>query len=202
MATVQYYQALRISEVAALFWEDLFFDWDEPHRSRLTVRRKIYWPRKAGIASEIKEGFKNADSGDNQGVKEQPLFPESYEALMRIFKSGSKGLIFKMNDSHFEYRILQKRYDRAFERAGLPHRGTHIMRHGGCSRLFDERGDLGVAKQILGNSSLRSVEVYARRSKRALSDVAQKHWERRGLQAVTGGNGECSEKDLRPETGN
>ncbi len=202
MATVQYYQALRISEVAALYWEDISFDWTEPHLSRLKVRRKIYWPRKKGIASEIKDGFKNADSSDNQGVKEQPLFPESCDALLKLYKSGAKGLIFRTDESHFAYRILQKRYDRAFERADLHHRGTHIMRHGGCSRLFDERGDLGVAKQILGNSSLRSVEVYARRSKRALSDVAQKHWERRGLQVVTGGNGERSETALCAETGN
>jgi site-specific recombinase XerD len=67
------------------------------------------------------------------------------------------------------------------------------MRHGGCSRLFDqEKGDLGLAKQLLGNASFRSVEVYAHRSKTALTEVTTKHWAKRS-QPRSAANG-CNSK--------
>ncbi len=190
LATVQYYQALRISEVAALYWEDVYLDQENPNQSRLKVRRKVFWPRKKGRKSCVQDGFKNAGSGHNEGMKEQPLFPESHEALAERHCPGARGLVFEIEGTHLKYGLLQHRYDKAFKKAELPYSGTHVMRHGGCSRLFDERGDLGVAKQILGNSSLRSVEVYARRSKTALTDVAKQHWEKKRLRLVVSGGSE------------
>ena len=50
------------------------------------------------------------------------------------------------------------------------------MRHGGCRKVYNLTGDLAVAKQILGNSSLKSVAVYAVRDTSALDEVAQKSW--------------------------
>jgi integrase len=196
LATVQYYQALRISEAAALHWEDIYFDWKSPQSSRLKIIRSMVWLRKKGLPAFIKVGFKNADS--NEGIKEQPMFPESFDALLKLYREGRKGLIFSRKEKYLVYQWLQKQYDRAFIASGLQYRGTQIMRHGGCSRLFDqEKGDLGLAKQLLGNASYRSVEVYAHRSKTALTEVAAKHWEgRNGLRLAASG---CS---ADPENGN
>ncbi|MGH1469395.1 MAG: hypothetical protein ACRBBP_11075 [Bdellovibrionales bacterium] len=55
------------------------------------------------------------------------------------------------------------------------------MRHGGCRALYNETGDLAVAKQHLGNKNLSSVLVYAHRRASALSEVVSKRWGEGGL---------------------
>lgn len=174
MATVQYFQALRISEAAGLHWEDLELDSKNPEQSRLKVVRYVCWPRKRGLPSFVQDGFKNAEAND--GIKEQPLFPESYESLMRLGPKDKKGLIFDDRGRHFEYRQIQYAYDTAFQRAGLPYRGTHVMRHGGCRRVYNAVPDPAVAQQLLGNSSLQTTLVYAKRHKGALTAVAREEW--------------------------
>lgn len=198
LATIQYYQALRISEAAALYWEDVYFDWQSLQCSRLKIIRSMVWLRKKGLPAFIKVGFKNADS--NEGIKEQPIFPETFDAFLKIYRENAKGLIFSRKGKYLVYQWLQKQYDRAFIAAGLPYRGTHIMRHGGCSRLFDqEKGDLGLAKQLLGNASYRSVEVYAHRSKTALTEVVARQWEGRNQLrlAATGCNQKTENENLK-----
>ncbi len=177
LATVQYHQALRISEAAALHWEDVQLVWTSPNESRVRIVRHVEWGRSAGIAAEITPGFKN--SGPLGGEKEQPLFPETFGALRSRYYIGAKGLVFHDGTGTvFSYQAIQRAYNRAFKRAGLPYSATHVMRHGGCRRVFNETKDIGVAAQILGNISLATVEVYAKRYKTALTELSQTHWEK------------------------
>lgn len=174
LATVQYFQAQRISETAGLYWEDLNLDKENPSKSRLTVKRIVVWPRVRTTPSYIKDGFKNAEA--NEGIKEQPLFPEAYQALMELYEENKKGLVFQIDGWHLEYRLIQFWYDKSFKMTGLPYRGTHIMRHGGCRNLYNEVPDLAVAQQLLGNSSIKTTTIYAKRHKGALTQVAQAKW--------------------------
>ncbi len=177
LATVQYFQALRISEAAAIDWEDVRLDAKSPFKSRLMICRSVVWPRKRGFESYVKAGFKNSDS--NGGVKEQPLFPEAFEALNAWKGKGSKsGLVFQVHGEHLEYRPIQYAYNRAFKQAGLPYRSTHVMRHGGCRNIYNEVPDTAVAQQLLGNTTLQATLVYAKRHAGALTRVAESHWER------------------------
>lgn len=178
MVTVQYFHALRISEVAALSWESVKFDFDNPERSRLLINRSIKWPRKGGMSPVIENNFKN--SKVNNGVKEHPLFPESYKALLDIYSAGKKGLIFLQESGEiFGYRSIQQRFNTAFKNAGLDYSATHVMRHGGCRNIYNRFPDLAVAKQHLGNSDIKSVMVYAQRSTEALNEVAKELWQKR-----------------------
>jgi integrase len=188
LATVQFFQALRISEAAALRWEDVVLDRREPHKSRLTVRQHVVYLRRRDMADYIEKGFKNASA--NEPVKEQPLFPGSYDALKSVFIVGGQGLIFRnSNGSFFTYRQIQAAYNRAFVRARLPYRGTHVLRHGGTRNVYNETGDLSIAQQILGNSDMETTLVYARRHKGALTKLAESHWGReRHLQREEIGN--------------
>lgn len=180
MATVQYFQALRISEAAALHFEDLLLDFHDPVNSRLRVVRHVVWIRKAGVDSYIEGGFKNAKA--NGGIKEQPIFPETYQAIQLMLQqrgNGTHGLLF-MNDekTFFTFRQIQNAYNRAFARANLPYSGTHVLRHGGTRNYFNKaNGDLAIAQQILGNTSLDSTLVYAKRNTNALNQLARKEWE-------------------------
>jgi len=49
LSTVQYYQALRISGAAALFWEDSHFNIENPKNSRMRVNKPVFWPRVSGM---------------------------------------------------------------------------------------------------------------------------------------------------------
>lgn len=113
-------------------------------------------------------------------MKEQPLFPESFEAL-KAWQHGHSarlGLVFSLEGKHLEYRPIQYAYNEAFSRAGLPYRSTHVMRHGGCRNIYNEVPDTAVAQQLLGNSSLQATLVYAKRHAGALTRVAEDHWKR------------------------
>jgi hypothetical protein len=123
LATVQYFQAQRISETAGLFREDINLNEEKPSNSRLTVRRIIVWPRVRTTPSYIKMGFKNAEASD--GIKEQPVFPEAYQALRELGSENKKGLVFQIDGRQIEYRLIQFWYDKSFKLAGLPYRGTH-----------------------------------------------------------------------------
>jgi integrase len=175
LATVQFFQALRISETAALRWEDVVLDRREPQKSRLTVRQHVVYLRRRDTPDYIEKGFKNASA--DEPVKEQPLFPDAFEALESMFVAGGEGLIFRNPDgSFFTYRQIQAAYDRAFIAARLPYRGTHVLRHGGTRNVYNETGDLSIAQQILGNSDMETTLVYARRHKGALTKLAESHW--------------------------
>jgi len=178
LATVQYFQALRISEAAAIHWEDVILDWKKPQVSRLRICRHVVYLRGRGSKAYVEAGFKNASKEDP--VKEQPLFPDSFDAFKTLFHIGGAGLVFNgPNGGFFTYREIQHAFDHAFARAGLPYRGTHVLRHGGTRNVYNETGDLAVAQQLLGNSDLQTTLVYAKREKSALTKVATAHWERR-----------------------
>lgn len=177
LATVQFYQALRISEAAGLHREDIFFS-PQATESRIRVTKSVhYLENKKGV---IQQSFKNSKS--NAGVKEQPLFPESYLALKRFTEAypDRQGALF-LQENGLElltYRQIQAAYDRAFKGAGLDYSGTHIMRHGGARLIYDRsKGDFGATKQILGNADVKSVQVYAHRSTSALNEFCNTVWE-------------------------
>jgi integrase len=179
MATVQYYQALRISEVAAIHFEDLNLNWRNPEDSTLRVCRHMVYMRQKGCKPTLMDGFKNA-SGGQDSVREQPLFQQSFEALKGLFRLGS-GLIFASTDGlPFTYRQIQKAFDGAFRRAGLPYSGTHVLRHGGCRRVYNATKDLAVAQMLLGNTDMDSTLVYAKRDKGAVREFAKQTWVREG----------------------
>ena len=160
---------------------------EDPKNSRLEIKRHVVWIRKKGAKPKLVHGFKNAEV--NNGIKEQPVFPETFRALEEFFSMGTrdardsrvaKGLMFHNQGKLFTYREIQYAYDRAFEKAGLCYSATHIMRHGGCRNLYNQVPDTSVAQQLLGNSSLETTLIYAKRSKSALTKVARDQWKKVG----------------------
>lgn len=177
-STVQFFCSLRVSECAALHHEDIHLDFANPSLSKVTVKWHVDWPRETGVKSEILPGFKNSKSLDNQ-VKVLAIFPEAFKVLKEIWKPGSKELVFKNGDSFFEYREIENAYNNAFEQAQLPYTGTHVMRHGGTSWLFDESGgDASLCQLQLGVAEMDTVFTYVKRNKDALNNFSQKMWEK------------------------
>jgi integrase len=175
ISVIQYFHALRVSEVAGIFWEDVFLDFENPLNSRLTIRRMVEYPRVKGANHSVVPQYKNSRT---TGVKEHPLYPESFAVFSSLWQEGAKGPIFTLDGKLPSYRMFQYAYDRAMADAGLNFTGTHIMRHGGCRTTYNESGgDISVAQQLLGNSDLKSTLVYAKREAAALNKVVNKRWE-------------------------
>jgi len=177
LATVQFFQALRISEAAGLYWEDVHLDWNSPWNSRIKIVRSVCYPHRGKEKPFVKGGFKN--SKGNRGVKEQPVFPEVFDVFKALYKEGASGLIFELSGKPIPFCIIQSHFNRSFKRAELPYRGTHVMRHGGCRRVFNEVGELSIAQQLLGNSDLKTTLVYAQRHAGALTDVVHGYWDKK-----------------------
>lgn len=190
--TVQWRQALRISEAAAIFWEDVHMDFKNPENSYLDICRHVEWSRKRGMESVITPGFKNSKALG--GRKRLPMFPETFEALKSLYFIGSKGLVFRTDKAgFFSYPMIQKSYKKAFLAAGIPYTGTHALRHGGCRDIYNETGDLAIAGMMLGNEDAETVKVYAKRDPAALRKLTQAHWERASFDMGLVANGRKSD---------
>lgn len=177
LATVQFYQALRISEAAALRWEDIKWNNHEVEKSRIRVSRSLFFPRVKGERPVIQDSFKNGKQ--NGGIKEAPIMRESaiYLKALSAEQTDKSGFIFSINGELLTYRQIQHAYDTAFKNAGLPYSGTHIMRHGGARRVYNKsNGDLAIVQQLLGNADYKSVLVYAKRSSSALNEFSELDW--------------------------
>lgn len=158
--------ALRISEAAAIHWDDI--NWEKRF---ITIKRAVIWPRRKGEPVFIQDGFKNGDQ------KEVPLTPDAFHALKELRRQHLCPLVFHRAGKPLEYRAIQSAYDRAFKAANLPFRGTHVMRRTGTSWVLDQSGgDVGLAKQILGNSDWATVSLYGKRSHLALKEFNDKLW--------------------------
>jgi integrase len=138
--------------------------------------------------SFIESGFKNSDALG--AVKEHPMLPPVFEVLKQLHSPGARGLIFKPAGlEFFSYSQIQNAYNRAFKAAGLPYRSTHVMRHGGTRKTFDETGgDTGIAQQHLGNRDRKTVDVYAVRSASAFGKYAETKWDECERRVAVGGN--------------
>jgi len=166
LARTQRSGALRISEATGIHWTDI--DWEKRF---VTIQRSVVWPRRKAELTFIQSGFKNGDR------KEVPLTPDAYRLLLELKLQRRGPLVFHGEGKPLEYRYIQYAYNRAFKQAGLPFSATHVMRRTGTSWVLDNSGgDVGLAKQILGNSDWATVSLYAKRQANALKEFNDKLW--------------------------
>jgi integrase len=181
MASVQYAHALRISEVAAIRWEDVKLDFENQPHSRLVITQHAIYLREKGARSFIEPGFKNGL------LKEFPIDPRSFRAFAMLWRPDAKGLVFhnaggndpqRFAGDFLPYRTVQSAYDRTFRKLGMPYTSTHVMRHGGTRATLEESGgDRDVAAQQLGNVDRKTIDRYAVRSAAALTKFVARKWE-------------------------
>jgi integrase len=88
LATTQYYQAQRISEVAAIKWRHVLFDWINPQSSIIQIDQHVVYAVGKGELPMVDAGFKNSKSLG--GIEELPMFPETFKALSELFRNGAR----------------------------------------------------------------------------------------------------------------
>ena len=143
LALTQVRQILRISEVASMKWSNL-----ELKTRSYRVSEHMTWPRVKGQAPAILPGTKTNKSGELFTIY---LREEVLSALTELSTLPRKGeLVFSLDGGPLDYRQIQYRFNKAFEKAGLPYRSTHVLRHTGATEFLNETGDL-LALQQMGN---------------------------------------------------
>lgn len=156
LAMIQYYCALRVSEVVALHYKDFYLDYNNPYMSYIKIERSVVYTHSTKEETYLQDGFKNGD------IKIIPIFPELFVYLRNYIEDYKDKFLFIEDEKIPRYNLIKYAYNSSFKRAGLPYRGTHILRHGGCSRIFNlSGGNIIVASQLLGNSEKETIKTYA-----------------------------------------
>lgn len=155
LAMLQYYLALRVSEVVAIHYNDIKLNYTNPYLSTIVINKSIVFKHDSISQSQLQDGFKNGS------IKVLPIFPELFIYLKDEVENYKDKYLF-IEDGIVEYYTIKNYYNSAFKQAGLSYRGTHILRHGGCSRIFNlSGGNVIVASQLLGDSEQETFKTYA-----------------------------------------
>lgn len=155
LAMLQYYLALRVSEVTAIHYKDIKLNYNNPYLSTIVINKSVVFKHDCISKSEVQDGFKNGS------IKVLPIFPELFIYLKDEIEKYKDKYLF-IEDGIVEYYKIKSYYNQAFKKAGLSYSGTHILRHGGCSRIFNlSGGNVIVASQLLGDSEQETFKTYA-----------------------------------------
>ncbi|OFZ82855.1 MAG: hypothetical protein A2603_11690 [Bdellovibrionales bacterium RIFOXYD1_FULL_55_31] len=153
LAFMQYATYCRVQEAAALHYEDFDFV-----RNRIAINKKIQWPRARGFETKLVDGSKaNGGKVIPMGDLAARVFKEW------ILKSGVRsGLLFLIDGEILTYRQIEYRYTQALQRAGLPFRATHLLRHASLTEFYDHSKDLLLTAKMAGQRDIRSTMKYTK----------------------------------------
>lgn len=171
LALIQYYEALRISEAYALHYSDFHMS-EDPFSSYVVIQRSVVFTHNSKKKSYIQKGFKNRKQ------KELPLIPEVWIFLKNHLEAYKDKYLFMPNGIPEEYHTIQRAYNTAFKCCQLPYRSTHILRHGGASRIYNlSGGNVICASQLLGNTEKETLKTYAHPYRNTLQMELKKMYE-------------------------
>lgn len=153
LACFQLLTGARIGELVALSWKDIDLIGD-----KFFISKSVSWGRGVGAKTTIQPFTK---TGVDRSI---PLAPFLISLLKEMNQDkGTRELIFS-HDGHapLAYRSIQYFYNKAFERAGIKHRSTHILRHTFSTDFLTDTKDHVSLSRLLGHSSTRQTEHYAK----------------------------------------
>ena len=130
LAKFQKEQVKRLSEVCAMKWSNL-----DLKAGTYELCESVEWVRRKGVPPRLKKGTKTIKAGNFEILQLRQSIIEMFEE-MEPHKTCD--LIFHNKGKLWTYRAIQYRFDKAFEIAKLPYRGTHILRHTGATDFLNE----------------------------------------------------------------
>lgn len=147
---VQFLLFARISEIAALHFEDI-----DRTTNTVTLNKRIMYLRRGEQRAVLADGLKASEVKAVQSRMAVELL------LAYCMKRGIRsGPLFLVDGKPVSYRMIQYRYDKAFRLAGVAHSGTHIIRHASLTQYQKLCGNLVMTKEMAGHSSIKMTERY------------------------------------------
>ncbi len=156
IALFQLHTGARIGEAAAMDFGAVEFVKHQVH-----IRQHLHWDRVKKGQISILKGTK---AGPDRTV---PLTSECLDMLRHRYQTRSGSVVFadpKRVTGWMHYRSIQAIYDRAFERLGFSHRGTHTLRHTFAVRFLEQTKDVYALQRALGHTDLEMTMRYAKYS--------------------------------------
>jgi integrase len=152
LACFQLMTGARIGEAAAIHWADI-----DMIGEKLIISKNVHWGRGVGARTFIQPFTKT-------GVSRRVPMTADLKLLLKDMNINAKpGLVFSFDgNSPLTYRSIQHFYNKAFERAGISHRSTHILRHTFSTDFITDTKDHISLSRLLGHSSTRQTEHYAK----------------------------------------
>ena len=153
--TLALYTGLRIGELCALRWEDVDLSRRVLHVKGSVQRLKN--PEKQGALTAIKIGAPKSESSR----RTVPL-PESllFQLLRRKAEAKSEYVI-ECRGGLAEPRVVQYRFGRLLEQAGLRHVKFHALRHTFATRCMELGMDAATISGLMGHASVKmTLDIY------------------------------------------
>ena len=163
LALFQLRTGTRIGEVAAVHWEDIYFD-----SARVHINRTVCWSRKdrkTFISKTTKNGLSRVI----------PIPQDLVMELKKFFLRGgrNRGLVFSKGDSGqfpFSYSSICHRYGRCLKIMGSEWRGTHLGRHSFATDYLEKTGNQRALQGMLGHQTSRQTDHYAKMTANTLEE--------------------------------
>lgn len=165
LAILQYAIYGRTQEAAALHVED--FDLNE---NTVVVNKRVVWTRAAGERPFIQNGLK---AGASKIIPLSQLAKSAFKSW-KLLSGVRSGPLFLIKGQLPSYRQIEKRYNNAFERAGLQKRGTYILRHASLTEVYESSKDILATREMAGHTDLKSTQRYTKVRAEALRGVQNK----------------------------
>ncbi len=137
---------LRIGEACALKWEN----YDEEAQT-ITIRSSI-------ILSRDENGKRVVEDQDSVKTRHSQRVLNLNAKAIAALPSKSKGkyIFGTRDDKPLRSRSIQNTLDSILERAGIPHKSTHVFRHTFASRLFEKGYEVRVVSELLGHTNVNT----------------------------------------------
>lgn len=158
---------LRLGELCALRWSDI-----DLYAGFLRVDREVQRLYEKGRTRLVVQQPKSESS-----LRRIPL-PADMLSLLAAYRPKNAGSVCLLTGSSdaLEPRTMQNRYRSLLERAGVPYRNFHALRHTYATRCIEQNVDIKSVSEMLGHSDVRItlqtyVHVSLRHKQRAVQSI-------------------------------
>ncbi|HMN69975.1 MAG TPA: site-specific integrase [Bdellovibrionales bacterium] len=155
LALFQLHTGARIGEAAAMEFHAVDFS-----SGFAILRQHLHWDRSKGGPIVPLPGTKG-------GPERRVDLTATCTQMLRERRRLSPGrLVFAdaKTGTWLAYRSIQHVYGSALKQLGLPHRGTHVLRHTFAVRFLDQTKDIHALQKLMGHKDLEQTQVYAKYS--------------------------------------
>lgn len=153
LAILQFYCAGRIGEVAGLQWSCVDLE-----RSRMLIKHTCVWDNTTKLFIGLKNFPKNKETRPVYITQEIKQILERRAA----FRLPGNNFVFHVNGRPLNYGTIQVNYRNAQRKSGIPHTGTHILRHGMAKLARKVGGGLDAVMAMTGHKDLKLANHYSK----------------------------------------
>ena len=143
-------QAARVGEIAGLQKKNVDFS-----NNKVTIKEVLIW---IGSRPKVKSLPKN---GQSRTVVMNNCLKKILEEQIKISPSSSPFVFANRNPNGLRYNSINKAYNKAWKKAGLPYRGTHTIRYAGARLAREMFGTLDHVRAITGHRSTALAAHYS-----------------------------------------